>query len=389
MVSADAFGEASVIPIQTSLKVVKEQMHARDVGLPTLAQISQLHQTQMVASTNAKMPMEGDTTSAIREEVQEEAESEGTKPKNPKARGLIELDERELSRPKTDPGSAELADRESHTSSTDPDFLAPGSGCDYHGHYTFLQALETARKETENWKAKAGEYEGQLEETRNDFEQTKARMLALDDETEILTREIEELTKTNRDLTKTNQDLTMANRDLTESNQHFTESNRHLTKTNQVLTKTNRDLTESNEHLTKTILDLIKSSEGDIKTNRDLLNQIAQLRNLVEELKKDNSKSSGTASQSPDEKKLRRRASKPSLKERVDKEKERGAYKTTSTMAQPNIDRFGAEPLNEGWAGEVHAAKSLTDYDAGLRASMSAVSTDSLSILRRLPSHDQ
>ena len=93
-----------------------------------------------------------------------------------------------------------FSDCESRTSNPDRDFLTPSPGYEDPG-YSIRQALETARQETEKWRAKAGEFEEQLKETRNDFEQTKAHMRALDNETQVLSQEIDELTKTNKDLT--------------------------------------------------------------------------------------------------------------------------------------------------------------------------------------------
>ena len=267
VVSADVFGEASVIPIQTSLKIVKEQLHAHEVRLPTSAQISLFQWTQRtVASANAKIPGEDNTTSAIREEEQEEAENEGTKPKNSEAKGLIKPDGHALPRPDSvhDSGDARATDRESHTSSPDRDFLAPSPGYDNHGDEGIRQVLETARQETEKWRAKAGEYEEQLKKIRNDLEQTKAH---LDNETQVLWQETEHFRETKADFTKTNENLTKTNQDLTKTNQDLTKTNEDLTKTNQGLTETNQDLFRTNQDLTDQLAQLNIDYFGIIPLN--------------------------------------------------------------------------------------------------------------------------
>ena len=430
VVSADAFGEASVIPIQTSFKVVKEQLHARDVELPTSAQISQHQRTQRtVASASTKIPVEDETTSEICAPEEERAGMEGSRSKDSEVKGPSKLAKCAPSALDSDLHSEDsgAADRERHTSTLSRDILDRNLGYHDHGYSTIYRDLEIARKETERWRARVGENEKQLRETRNEFERTKTLMIAFESKARALSREINRLTEINQDLTKTNQDLTnanrglsktnrdltranqdlirtnqditrtnqdiiRANRELTKTRQDLTKANQDLTKTNQTLTKTNQGLTETDQVLTEINQDLSRTGQGFIDTTRGLSDRIVQLEEdlLMKERSKANYKSSDTTSRLQDEKKLPQSSSKWPLNERVDKKKERGAYDdATSTKAQLNTDRFGATPLKEEWAGGVHAAKGLTDPDVGPRTSRSSVSPDSLPILRRLPSHDQ
>ena len=404
VVSADAFGEASVIPIQTSFKVVKEQLHARDVELPTSAQVSQHQRTQRtVASASTTMPVEADTTSEICAPEQEGGGREGSRPKDSEVSGPSKLAKHAPFTPDSDLHSEDsgAADRERHTSNLYRDILDRSLNYHDHGYSTIHRDLEIARKDTERWRARVGENEKQLREARNEI---KALMAALESEARALPREIDRLTKINQDLTKTNRDLTetnqyltranqdltrtnqdiiRANRELTKARQDLTKTNQDLTKTNQILTKSNQDLTKTNQGLTEINQDLFRTNQGFIDTTRDLSAGIVELEDLlIKERNKANYKSSDTTSWSQDEKKSPQSPSKWPLNERVDKKKERGAYDdATSTKAQLNTDRFGGTPLKEERAGGVHAAKGLTDPDVGLRTSRSSVSPDSLSIL--------
>jgi hypothetical protein len=158
-----------------------------------------------------------------------------------------------------------FSDCESRASNPDHDYVVPGSNYEDHGLYSIRQSLETARQESEKWRARADELEKLLKEVRNDCEQTKAHMRALSNELEIANQAKDTLSKTNKELA---------------------DENAQLQETVKELKKSNR-----------------KSSSGSSP-----------------------SASSATASESSDEKKVRRSASKrrkePSSKE--NKEKERG-----------------------------------------------------------------
>ncbi|KAG7288731.1 hypothetical protein NEMBOFW57_005087 [Staphylotrichum longicolle] len=85
VVSTDAFGEASVIPIQTSLDAIKEQLHARNVRLPTARRISQLQVKRKISiSVEATEPVKGNPSSAIPPEEQDARKSDETR--NPKTK---------------------------------------------------------------------------------------------------------------------------------------------------------------------------------------------------------------------------------------------------------------------------------------------------------------
>jgi hypothetical protein len=100
-----------------------------------------------------------------------------------------------------------FSDCESRASNPDHDYLTPGPGFEDQGLYSIRQALDTARQESEKWRARAEDAEEKLKEVRNDFEQTKAHMRALTNEVEIANQAKETLTKTNKELVEQNTQL--------------------------------------------------------------------------------------------------------------------------------------------------------------------------------------
>ncbi|KAK3297947.1 uncharacterized protein B0H64DRAFT_373221 [Chaetomium fimeti] len=109
-----------------------------------------------------------------------------------------------------------FSDCESRASNPEHDYLTPGF--EDHGLYSIRQALDTARQESEKWRARAEEAEEKLKEVRNDFEQTKAHMRALTNEIEIANQAKDALTKTNKELVEQNAQLQETVKDLKKAN---------------------------------------------------------------------------------------------------------------------------------------------------------------------------
>jgi len=112
-----------------------------------------------------------------------------------------------------------FSDCESRASNPDHDYLT--SGFEDQGLYSIRQALDTARQESEKWRARAEDAEEklkELKEVRNDFEQTKAHMRALTNEMEIANQAKEALTKTNKELVDQNTQLQETIKELKKAN---------------------------------------------------------------------------------------------------------------------------------------------------------------------------
>ncbi|KAH6851209.1 hypothetical protein B0I37DRAFT_130755 [Chaetomium sp. MPI-CAGE-AT-0009] len=109
-----------------------------------------------------------------------------------------------------------FSDCESRASNPDHDYLTPGF--EDHGLYSIRQALDTARQESEKWRARAEEAEEKLKEVRNDFEQNKAHLRALTNEIEIANQAKDALTKTNKELVEQNAQLQETIKDLKKAN---------------------------------------------------------------------------------------------------------------------------------------------------------------------------
>lgn len=92
-----------------------------------------------------------------------------------------------------------FSDCESRTSNPDPAFLVP-PGYEDHHVYNLKHTLDALRKERDDWIAKYGELETNYTKARNDLAQSKARLVALENENEILGQAKESLTKTNQGL---------------------------------------------------------------------------------------------------------------------------------------------------------------------------------------------
>lgn len=109
-----------------------------------------------------------------------------------------------------------FSDCESRASNPERDYLTPGY--EDQGIYSIRQALDEARQETAEWKAKAEDLEEKLKEIRNEFELTKAQSRALANEAQVLTEEKASLAKANKDVMEHNAELLDTIKDLKKAN---------------------------------------------------------------------------------------------------------------------------------------------------------------------------
>ncbi|KAK4238438.1 hypothetical protein C8A03DRAFT_33524 [Achaetomium macrosporum] len=98
-----------------------------------------------------------------------------------------------------------FSDCESHTSTPDRGYLVPGD--EDPGIYSIRRALESSRQECDEAKARARELERTLKKITTELEEAKARMRALSNENENLVEEKQSLTKSNKELAEQNAQL--------------------------------------------------------------------------------------------------------------------------------------------------------------------------------------
>lgn len=118
---------------------------------------------------------------------------------------------------RSDSGVGSFSDCESRTSNPDPDYLVPGYD-DRRSVYGLQHALETTRQERDEWMTKAAALDDSLKQIRNELEQTKARMRALANENELLGQAKDSLSQTNKDLVEQNAQLQETVKELKRAN---------------------------------------------------------------------------------------------------------------------------------------------------------------------------